>query len=145
MRFDDISLTKLRFFVGELSFQDLRTFLLDICLGINWSIFNWCLFLYRIPCLDNFILINFFVNPFSRFRYSNINRRKSPLFYFTKKYMIINSLEVSIFLNQPLNQSIHGFIGSIMCDSISHLSKQFVFTLLDLLVCLAKFLIMSNA
>lgn len=145
MRFDNIFLISLRLPVSKLPFQDLRTFLLDICLAINWSIFNWCLFLYRIPCLDNFILINFLVNPFSCFRYSYINWRKSPLFGNTKKYMIVNSLKVSIFLNQPLNQSIHGFVGSIVCDSISHLSKQFLFTLLDLLVCLAKFLITSNA
>ena len=144
MRFKNILFITLHFFVFKLPFQCLRTFLMQNGLWIHRNIFNRSLFFYGISCLYNFILIDFFINPFPCLRYSNIYRWKSPL-NSHKNYMIEHSLKVSIFLDQPLNQSIHRFIGSIVRNPISHLSKKFVFTLLDLLACLAKFLIMSNA
>jgi hypothetical protein len=48
-----------------------------------------------------------------------------------KGYMIKGGLKVGIFIDEPVNESIHGLVGGIMSNSVTHLAVDLMERLLD--------------
>ena len=54
----------------------------------------------------------------------------SFLFILDKIYMVEAGLEIGVFIDEPFQKSVHGLVGCIMCDSITHLAGNLMERLL---------------
>ncbi len=71
--------------------------------------------------LYDLVLFKFLINPLPGLRDSHINGGKFSLDNYKKNYMIEAGLEICVFVDEPVQKSVHGLVGCVMCDAVTHL------------------------